>query len=1099
MTSKASILVVDDTLANLRLLIRMLSQQGYQVRPASSGHQALLAAREEPPDLILLDIMMSNMDGYTVCEHLKKDERTRDIPVIFISALSEVLDKVKAFSVGGVDYISKPFQLEEVLARLKTHIALQNLQKQVKAREAALRESQQKYKSLVHSIEGVVWEAEPKTFQFTFISKQAERFFGYPYQNWLNDPHFWTDHIHPDDRNRVLAYCAERVVAEKEHHFEYRMITENNRTIWIKMLITVVLDNHQAVKLCGVMFDITEQKQMEIALQSAHDDLEMKVETRTTALKTANAQLQEEVIERKRAEIELKEYQDQLEDLVEKRTLELKQANQQLQEEIAERKLTEKALRENQKTLAKAQKIAHLGNWHFDLATNQITWSDEIYHIFDLNPQTFQPTLETIFEHFHPDDVFFAKEKLAEIVQGTRLMPIEHRIIRPNGEIRFVEWQNEVEYAIDNKPIRFVGTLQDITERKRAENSLKRFRAALDNAADAIFIIDRDKMKFVDMNQMACDSLGYSRDELLSLGPHDIKPSLTQAQLAAQFDEVIQSRRQGKIETIHQRKTGSEFPVEILLQSRQFDDGYLLVASIRDVTERKKFENSLKQAKEAAESANRAKSEFLANMSHEIRTPMNAVIGFSELLSSLVTDKKQKNYLKAIQMAGKALLTLINDILDLSKIEAGRLEIEYEAINPYTIFNELKQIFAVKITEKPLVFLLELDQALPPALILDETRLRQVLLNLIGNAIKFTDKGYIKLQAQKIYTQENRSKLDLIIAVEDTGIGIPDEQQAMIFESFRQQDGQSVRQYGGTGLGLAISKRLVEMMNGQICVKSTVGLGSVFEITLRDVEVSSTVLTESEGEGFNYEDIVFEKALVLVVDDIEANRNLIQEWLSQVNLDVIEAENGIEALLFAEEYQPNLILMDIRMPVLDGYEASQKLKENQNTQNIPVIALTASVTLEEKTKVEALGFDGFLSKPINISELFNELSHHLKYTAENTPDAPKIKPSVLHTTMINPKEIAHLAELKSKLKKEVMPLWEDINAMMETDVVAEFAEKLIQLGDEYNLSLFIDYGEQLLEYTQDFDIPYIQKAIDEFPEMLKPLSVNNEPLSVNHG
>ncbi|MEK8017299.1 MAG: hypothetical protein VSS75_010545, partial [Candidatus Parabeggiatoa sp.] len=145
------------------------------------------------------------------------------------------------------------------------------------------------------------------------------------------------------------------------------------------------------------------------------------------------------------------------------------------------------------------------------------------------------------------------------------------------------------------------------------------------------------------------------------------------------------------------------------------------------------------------------------------------------------------------------------------------------------------------------------------------------------------------------------------------------------------------------------------------------------------------------------------------------------------------------------------------------------------------------------------GFDGFLSKPINISELFNELSHHLKYTAEKTQDAPKIKTSVLHTTILNPEEIAHLAKLKSKLKKEVMPLWEDINAMMETDVVAEFAEKLIQLGDEYNLSLFIDYGEQLLEYTQDFDIPDIQKAIDEFPEMLKPLSVNNEPLSVNHG
>jgi len=394
---KANILIVDDALANLRLLIKILSERGYQVRPASSGRHALSTAQAEPPDLILLDIKMPDMNGYKVCEHLKADERTHDIPIIFISALNEVLDKVKAFSIGGVDYVTKPFQFEEVLARVETHLALRNLQKQAEAREKAL-----------------------------------------------------------------------------------------------------------------------------------------------------------------------------------------------------------------------------------------------------------------------------------------------------------------------------------------------------------------------------------------------------------------------------------------------------------------------KQAKEVAEAANRAKSEFLANMSHEIRTPLNAIIGFSELLSSLITEKKHKSYLSSIQIAGKTLLTLINDILDLSKIEAERLSIQSEPINPILILTELEQIFAVKIAEKRLEFIVDIDKDLPPTLVLDQTRLRQVLFNLLGNAIKFTEQGYIKLSAHKKRSQENDSrKVDLIIAVADTGIGIPEDQQDIIFESFQQQDGQSTRKYGGTGLGLAITKRLVEMMNGQISVRSQEDQGSEFEITLRDVEVPTTESARDDCIDFN--------------------------------------------------------------------------------------------------------------------------------------------------------------------------------------------------------------------------------------------------------
>ncbi len=509
-------------------------------------------------------------------------------------------------------------------------------------------------------------------------------------------------------------------------------------------------------------------------------------------------------------------------------------------------------------------------------------------------------------------------------------------------------------------------------------------------------------------------------------------------------------------------------------------------------------------AKQHAELANKAKSEFLANMSHEIRTPMNAVIGFSELLSSLVTDKKQKSYLNSIQIAGKALLTLINDILDLSKIEAGHLEIKSEAVNLYTLVNELKQIFAVKIAENNLEFMVDIAQGLPNALMLDEVRLRQVLLNLIGNAIKFTDTGYIKLSVRHTPNTSNEGNsidksdiekksdffnpLDLIIVVTDTGIGIPFDQQALIFESFRQQEGQSTRKYGGTGLGLAITKRLVEMMNGDISVKSTVGKGSLFEITLPNVNVSATESVDTLEKIFNFKDISFEKAIVLVVDDIEPNRHLIKELLSQANLEVIEAENGQQALILTQKYHPDLILMDIRMPVMDGYEATQHLKANPSTLDIPVIALTASVTLEEQAKIKAHDFfKGCLSKPVNTQALFNELSRYLKHTDKTDSVTETAISSDTKETFI-PEEIVELAALHQTLEQKMLPIWQEITNLIEMESIEAFSEQLIQLGEKHHARHFIHYAENLREFADDFDIEGIERMLAAFPEMVKQLA-----------
>ncbi|NIN33604.1 MAG: response regulator, partial [Gammaproteobacteria bacterium] len=333
----------------------------------------------------------------------------------------------------------------------------------------------------------------------------------------------------------------------------------------------------------------------------------------------------------------------------------------------------------------------------------------------------------------------------------------------------------------------------------------------------------------------------------------------------------------------------------------------------QEVTERKRAEEEAEQAREAAEEANQAKSEFLANMSHELRTPLNAVIGFSELLFSMAFDQKQRNYIHSIRTAGKSLLTLINDILDLSKIESGMMEIKYTPVNPSMIFNEIQHIFHEKLARKNLAYITDIDENLPALLTLDETRLRQILLNLVGNAVKFTQHGHIKLSAKKGDETEQPDLINLIISVEDTGIGVPPEEQALIFQPFKQQSGQSIRKYGGTGLGLSICKRLTEMMKGRISVESQPGKGSCFKLILDNVTVPSAGAVTGLDESFNLDSISFETARVLVVDDVESNRAMLQEMLPRVNLEVLTAENGQEALRIAGEYLPDIIIMDIVM------------------------------------------------------------------------------------------------------------------------------------------------------------------------------------------
>lgn len=548
---------------------------------------------------------------------------------------------------------------------------------------------------------------------------------------------------------------------------------------------------------------------------------------------------------------------------------------------------------------------------------------------------------------------------------------------------------------------------------------------------------------------------------------------------------VIETRNTHKTEKVVLKLNNEECIFDITIYPLIANQVQGVVIRVDDVSERVRFEE-MKATKEKAEIANRAKSTFLANMSHEIRTPLNAITGFSELLSTFyIEDSRYLSYLNAIKAAGSSLLTLINDILDLSKIEAGHLEIHYSPINIASILGEIEHIFSLQISRKNLAFSTSIQKNFPDYLILDEVRLRQILLNIIGNAVKFTAEGYIKITVE--FNEKSNDITDLTIIIEDSGIGISENDINHIFESFKQQEGEARIQYEGTGLGLTISKRLVEMMNGSISVESLLGAGSVFRIAINDVQISTQQLVAFQ-ETAGMLGITFERGKILVVDDVDSNRQFLSELLSMVNLNVLVAENGQEALLIASEFRPDVILMDIRMPVMNGYEATKQLKSNRLTASIPVIAVTASTSTMDRDKILEKDFDGFVPKPIGIDSLFEELSKYLKVIDNGSSGiTAKQLINAKQPDLSSPESRARLVEAIQKLESEIMVDWAEFEDKQPINSVKEFAKRIVSLGIEHDIDILNSYGKDLTEFVNNFEIANMRAAIQSFPEMVQSL------------
>ena len=617
--------------------------------------------------------------------------------------------------------------------------------------------------------------------------------------------------------------------------------------------------------------------------------------------------------------------------------------------------------------------------------------------------------------------------------------------------------------------------------------SEEKYRRVSEQANDGIVIVQDGRVRYANprMEKMVGQPLSDVRDAHFErfLDP-EVRPAVREQYRRRVAGKQVDSR----YETVLLHRSGRRVIVGINAGLMEFEGREAVLGIVRDITDRKEAEDALRRAKVEAEAANRAKSEFLANMSHELRTPLNAVTGFSELLSSEVSDPRQRRYLDAVKSAGKTLLTLINDILDLSKIDAGRMEVQRTSVDLRRLFGDIEEVFRLKIAGKGLAFTAEVDPGLPPALFLDELRIRQILLNLVGNAVKFTDAGEIRLSARRM-EERGDGRVGLAIAVADTGVGIPDADLCAIFEPFRQREGQRTHRYGGTGLGLSICKKLTELMDGDIAVSSRPGRGSVFEIRLKGVEPASPDAPAAAAPDVDVRHVRFQKARVLVVDDVESNREMLRELLTAVDLEVATAADGQEALLLAGEYKPDVILMDIRMPVLDGVEAMGQLNANPATADIPVIVLTASAHPRDRSDAGPLAPAGYLTKPVASDRLFHELARHLTLM-EGPPVLQPADPAVGASP--EEAEIKRRPDLVRTLRREIVPEMAALRDVMEADPVAAMARRLVALGRDHNAGLLLRYAERLRLAAESYDIDAVEDALSEFPDLLARLADADE-------
>ncbi|HLO48220.1 MAG TPA: PAS domain S-box protein [Kamptonema sp.] len=658
---------------------------------------------------------------------------------------------------------------------------------------------------------------------------------------------------------------------------------------------------------------------------------------------------------------------------------------------------------------------------------------------------------------------------LSRIQRGEHIKHYETKRLRKDGTLIYV--------SISVSPIKdergnVIGAskiARNITERKQAEAELRELSAVMENAVSGFSKLD-PQGRYLYVNKAYSELTGYDPEEMIGMPwTNTVHPDELEKLVSIYWQMVKQSKVE--VETKGIRKDGSVFDKQLVMIAN-YDEQHQLLGHycfMKDISDRKQKELALLQAMAAAESANIAKSIFLANMSHELRTPLNIILGFAQVMARdpSLTPNQQED-LQTIRRSGDHLLSLINEVLDLSKIESGQCTVEKSNFDLIGVLHSLQNMFAELARVKGLSLCFEIAPEVPQFILADTQKLRQVLLNLLSNAIKFTDRGSITLRVSiETPDTENTSKTQSILqfVVTDTGVGIAPSEVDIIFDAFVQAQAGK-RLVSGTGLGLAISRKLVKLMGGEITVNSILGQGSRFTFTLPFNPTSKVNIIPEQSDrlviGLAPDQPHYR---ILVVDDSAENRLLIVRLLAQLQLEVREATNGQEAVQIWQEWLPDLIWMDIRMPVLDGYEATKQIRALEQKQTTIIIALTAHSSESDRTLAFAAGCNDYISKPFSEQTLFLKMAEYLGLEYVYEEQAIDSSLSYISATIspvsdgLNPTLLATLPEIWLAQLEDAAICGKDreiaeLAAQLPPEM-AQLASDLIDLAERYQFEQII--------------------------------------------
>jgi len=635
---------------------------------------------------------------------------------------------------------------------------------------------------------------------------------------------------------------------------------------------------------------------------------------------------------------------------------------------------------------SKIQQLAHLGTWDADLQTRQVSWSEELFRICGL-PVTGDSVAYGFFRTLvHPQDRDRWDHLVASLHCDSLEKEVTLRIIWPNKQVRHVLIKAIVERDLSGTPLHIRGYVLDRTESlsalEEAQDTQKKLHFYLEKAPFGIAVTNEEGT-VLDINPAGCFLTGYTQEEVLQrnflelVGPESLS---TMRDLMMEYAEKGNCR--GEVSFSSKDGQTKLFDFESVRLSPEVSVNFF-----RDVSKARKMERELKEALEEAESASRAKTAFLANMSHELRTPMNGVFGYLSLLESTPVTPEQKEFLSSIRFSARTLLELIDRLLDISRIEAGKMELENLPFHPLELGRQCLNSFQQQAQSKKLQLHMQMEEWIPPALLGDPSKIQQVLGNLLSNALKFSPSGTVVLGVQPLGTP---SLLDppsrkqwLRFEVSDTGIGIPSEMQEAIFQPFVQVDDNLTRKYGGSGLGLAIAEKLVRLMGGKLHVESEEGKGSRFFFDLPfsvwDEENPQQRNLASFEAGFRFARIPGEPGVIrgLIVEDDVVSARFLQTLLQTRGFECFIAENGKEALEILQQKNVDVVFMDCQMPRMDGFQAAEKIREREKATgsktHLPIIAVTAYALRSDRERALSAGMDAYIAKPVEPLELFEIL------------------------------------------------------------------------------------------------------------------------------